>query len=48
MTRMACRAQVEVLCSRVGIMAAGRLACLGSSQRLKSLYGGESPGIVPS
>lgn len=33
-------AQVEVLCSRVGIMVAGRLACLGSSQRLKSLYGG--------
>ncbi len=34
-------AQVEVLCSRVGIMVAGRVACLGSSQRLKSLYGGK-------
>lgn len=32
--------EVEVLCSRVGIMAAGSLACLGTPQRLKSLYGG--------
>lgn len=35
--------QVEVLCSRVGIMHAGRLACVGSPQRLKSLYGGAHP-----
>ena len=32
--------EVEVLCSRVGIMHRGRLACLGSPQRLKALYGG--------
>ena len=32
--------EVEVLCSRVGIMHRGRLACLGSPQHLKSLYGG--------
>lgn len=36
--------QVEVLCSRVGIVAAGKLACLGTPQRLKSLYGGEHRG----
>ena len=34
--------EVEVLCSRVGIMHKGRLACLGSPQRLKALYGGGS------
>lgn len=32
--------EVEVLCSRVGIMHRGRLACLGSPQHLKALYGG--------
>ncbi len=32
--------EVEVLCNRIGIMAHGRLRCLGSQQRLKSLYGG--------
>lgn len=36
-------AQVEALCSRVGIVHAGRLACVGSPQRLKSVYGGARP-----
>lgn len=31
--------ECEALCSRVGIMHAGRLACLASSTRLKHLYG---------
>ena len=32
--------EVEALCTRVGIMAAGRLRCLGSLQHLKSRLGG--------
>mmetsp|Transcript_7891 Transcript_7891/g.23248 ORF Transcript_7891/g.23248 Transcript_7891/m.23248 type:complete len:2373 (+) Transcript_7891:472-7590(+) len=32
--------EVEVLCSRVGIMAGGCLACLGTPQQLKSRHGG--------
>ena len=31
--------ECEALCSRVGIMHRGRLACLGSPQHLKALYG---------
>eukprot|EP00897_Mesotaenium_endlicherianum_P001456 jgi/Mesen1/1338/ME000013S00825 len=31
--------ECEALCSRVGLMAAGRLACLGSLQHLKSRFG---------
>lgn len=32
--------EVEALCSRVGVMVSGRMQCLGSSQHLKSKYGG--------
>ncbi|KAK9829531.1 hypothetical protein WJX72_006343 [[Myrmecia] bisecta] len=32
--------ECEALCTRVGIMHKGRLACVGSPQRLKALYGG--------
>jgi len=31
--------EADALCSRIGIMVNGRLACLGSSQHLKSTYG---------
>ena len=31
--------ECEALCSRVGIMHAGRLACIASPTRLKALYG---------
>jgi ATP-binding cassette subfamily A (ABC1) protein 3 len=31
--------ECEALCSRIGIMAHGRLCCLGSAQRLKSKFG---------
>jgi ABC-type multidrug transport system ATPase subunit len=31
--------EADALCSRIGIMVDGRLACLGSSQELKSAYG---------
>lgn len=33
-------AEVETLASRIGIMTFGRMRCIGSQQRLKSLYGG--------
>ena len=32
--------EAEALCSRIAIMAAGRLQCLGGQQHLKSKYGG--------
>lgn len=32
--------ECEALCSRIGIMTAGRFQCLGSQQHLKSKYGG--------
>ena len=32
--------ECEALCSRVGIIAAGRLQCLGGAQHLKSKFGG--------
>ena len=32
-------AECEVLCSRIGIMVAGRLRCLGSAQHLRDKYG---------
>ena len=31
--------EAEALCSRIGIMAAGRLHCLGSAQHLKARFG---------
>jgi ATP-binding cassette subfamily A (ABC1) protein 3 len=31
--------ECEALCSRLGIMVDGRMRCLGSAQRLKTLYG---------
>merc|ERR1711970_573538 len=31
--------ECEALCPRIGIMANGRLRCLGSAQRLKSKFG---------
>lgn len=31
--------ECEAVCSRVGIMAAGRLRCLGTVQHLKSRFG---------
>ncbi|RZF33664.1 hypothetical protein LSTR_LSTR007042 [Laodelphax striatellus] len=31
--------EADALCSRVGIMISGRLMCIGSTQRLKNLYG---------
>ena len=31
--------EANALCGRIGIMVNGRLACLGSSQHLKSTYG---------
>ena len=31
--------ECEALCSRIGILAAGRLRCLGSVQHLKSRFG---------
>ena len=31
--------ECEALCSRIGILHAGRLLCLGSPARLKSIYG---------
>jgi ATP-binding cassette, subfamily A (ABC1), member 3 len=31
--------ECEALCTRIGIMVGGTLRCLGSSQRLRSLYG---------
>ena len=31
--------ECEALCSRVGLMAAGRLVCLGSIQHLKNRFG---------
>jgi ABC-type multidrug transport system ATPase subunit len=31
--------EAEVLCTRIGIMAAGELKCLGTQQHLKSKYG---------
>jgi ABC-type sulfate/molybdate transport systems ATPase subunit len=31
--------EASALCSRIGIMVSGRLACLGSSQHLKSKFG---------
>ena len=33
--------EVEALCTRVGVMVSGRMQCLGSSQHLKSKFGGE-------
>lgn len=30
---------VDALCTRIGIMIAGQLRCLGSSQHLKNKYG---------
>ena len=32
--------ECEALCTRIGIMTAGRLQCLGGQQHLKSKYGG--------
>mmetsp|Transcript_32040 Transcript_32040/g.67148 ORF Transcript_32040/g.67148 Transcript_32040/m.67148 type:complete len:147 (+) Transcript_32040:1-441(+) len=32
--------ECEALCTRIGIMTAGRFQCLGSQQHLKSKYGG--------
>jgi hypothetical protein len=32
-------AQAEALCSRIGIMAHGHLACLGSPEHLQRVYG---------
>ena len=32
--------ECEALCSRVGIIAMGRLQCLGGTQHLKSKFGG--------
>ena len=32
--------ECEALCTRLGIMTAGRLQCLGGQQHLKSKYGG--------
>merc|ERR1712054_736268 len=32
--------ECEALCTRIGIMTAGRLQCLGGQQRLKSKFGG--------
>ena len=31
--------ECEALCSRIGILAAGKLRCLGSVQHLKSRFG---------
>ena len=31
--------EAEALCTRIGIMVSGQLRCLGSTQRLRSLYG---------
>merc|ERR1711959_615405 len=31
--------EAEALCTRIGIVVDGRLRCLGSSQRLKNVYG---------
>ncbi len=31
--------ECEVLCSRIGILAAGQLRCLGSVQHLKDRFG---------
>ena len=31
--------EIDAICSRIGIMVNGRLACLGTSQHLKSKYG---------
>ena len=31
--------ECEALCPRIGIMAQGKLRCLGSAQRLKSRFG---------
>lgn len=38
--------ECEALCSRIGILAAGKLRCLGSVQHLKSRFGAGwvSPG----
>merc|ERR1711907_788927 len=32
--------ECEALCTRIGIMTAGRLQCLGGQQHLKGKYGG--------
>ena len=32
--------EAEALCTRIGIMTAGRLQCLGGQQHLKNKYGG--------
>lgn len=31
--------ECEALCQRIGIMVSGRLRCLGTAQRLRSVYG---------
>ena len=31
--------ECEALCHRIGIMVTGQLRCLGTSQRLKSVFG---------
>lgn len=35
--------ECEALCARTGIMVGGRLRCLGSTTRLKNVYGNGTP-----
>jgi ABC-type multidrug transport system ATPase subunit len=48
-------AEAQALCSRIGIMTAGRLRCLGSPQHLKTRFGealelevSHAPGAAPA
>ena len=38
--------ECEALCSRIGIMSAGRLVCLGSSQHLKTRFATGYPCLI--